>query len=67
MVLVKGWIGNTSEGVDRKHWGFLFTAFIQDFKKVKGRVPKEDKDWWVEPMDDGIAICYIHEEKVRSK
>lgn len=58
--------GPPGQGIDRKHWGFLFNTFLADFTRVKGREPEWDNDWWVEPTDDGVAICYKHDKKVES-
>lgn len=58
--------GPVGEGVDAKHWNFLYSVFLVDFKKVKSRSPEFDNDWWIEPTDDGIAICYIYEQSVEA-
>lgn len=52
--------------VDAKHWPYLYSVFLNDFKKHKKRAPEFDNDWWIESTDDGIAICYNHVRSVET-
>lgn len=48
--------------VDRKHWSFMFSMFLQEFENVKGREPTSDNDWWIEASDGVVSLCFVHEE-----
>jgi len=50
--------------VDLKTLGFALTRVAQEFEKRNGRSPSYDNDYWAEPMDEGIAFCFLAGEEV---
>jgi hypothetical protein len=45
--------------VDLKTLGVACTLVGQEFEKRNGRMPSHDDDYWLEPMDEGIAFCFM--------
>lgn len=52
-----------SAPVEYKAVGVAIAWLTQEFETINGRKPEFDNDWWLEPMDDGIAFCFAAESR----
>ena len=51
--------------VDLKTMGIACSMVASAFEKRNGRLPSYDNDYWVEPMDEGIAFCFLAGEETK--
>lgn len=49
--------------VEAKEMGIALSWVRQEFKRLNGREPDCDNDYWLEPMDEAVAFVFQVDER----